>query len=69
MKPQPRDWWRAASVTRWQIPSRALVATVLLLAVVLAAAIIVEVASSGLRSLPPQVSAVAPQPLGNGLSR
>jgi len=69
MKPQPRDWWRSASVTRWQIPSRALVAMVLLLAVVLAAAVIVEVASSGLRSLPPQVSAVAPQPLGNGLSR
>ena len=58
-----------ASVTRWQMPTRALVALVLVLAVALAAAVIAEIASSGVRSLPAQVSAVAPQPLGNGLSR
>jgi len=58
-----------ASVTRWQMPTRALVALVLVLAVALAAAVIAEIASSGVRSLPAPVSAIAPQPLGNGLSR
>jgi hypothetical protein len=69
VKTPHRDWWRAASVTRWEIPTRALVVAVAVLAVVLAAAVIVEIASSGVRSLPPQVGSVAPQPLGNGLSR
>jgi hypothetical protein len=69
VKTPHRDWWRAASVTRWEIPTRALVVAVALLTVVLTAAIIAEIASSGVRSLPPQVGSVAPQPLGNGLSR
>jgi len=58
-----------ASVTRWQMPTRALVGLVLLLAVVLAVAVTVEIASSGVRSLPPSVGAIPPQPVGNGLSR
>jgi hypothetical protein len=69
VKTQHRDWWRAASVTRWQMPTRVLVVAVAVLAIVLAAAIIDEIVSSGVRSLPPQVGSVAPQPLGNGLSR
>jgi hypothetical protein len=69
VKTTNRDWWRAASVTRWQIPTRAVMVTVAVLAVALAAAIVVEIASSGARSLPPQVGSVAPQPVGNGLSR
>jgi hypothetical protein len=51
------------------MPTRVLVVAVAALTVVLVAAIIDEVASSGVRSLPPQVGAIAPQPLGNGLSR
>ena len=56
-------------MTRWEIPTSALVVAVAVLAIVLAAAIIVEIASSGVRSLPPQVGSVAPQPLGNGQFR
>ena len=51
------------------MPTRVLVVAVAVLAIVLAAAIIDEIVSSGVRSLPPQVGSVAPQPLGNGLSR
>ncbi len=39
---------------------------VVVLTVVLAVAVIVEIASSGVRALPPQVGSVAPQALGNG---
>jgi hypothetical protein len=69
VKTTNRDWWRAASVTRWQPPTRALVVVVIVLAILLAGALIVEVASSGVRSLPPAAVAVAPQPLGNGQYR
>ena len=69
MKTPHRDWWRAASVTQWEIPTSALAVAAAVLAVVLAVAIIVEVMSSGVRSLPPQVGSVAPQPLGNGQFR
>jgi len=65
----PRDWWRAASVTRWQMPTRVLVVAVATLTVVLAAAIIDEIVSSGVRSLPPSVGAAEPQGLGNGQFR
>ena len=58
-----------ASVTQWEIPTSALAVAAAVLALVLAVAIIVEVTSSGVRSLPPPVASVAPQPLGNGLSR
>ena len=51
------------------MPTRVLVVAVAALTIVLAAAIIDEVVSSGVRSLPPQVGWLAPQPLGNGLSR
>ena len=51
------------------MPTRVLVVAVAVLAIVLAAAIIDEIVSSGVRSLPPQVGSIAPQPLGNGLSR
>jgi hypothetical protein len=69
VKTPHRDWWRAASVTRWEIPTSALAVAVAVLALVLAVAVIVEITSSGVRTLPPQVGSVAPQPLGNGLSR
>ena len=69
MKTPHRDWWRAASVTRWQIPTSALAVGVAVLAVVLALAIIVEISSSGVRSLPPQVTSVEAQPVGNGQFR
>jgi hypothetical protein len=69
MKTANRDWWRTASVTRWQIPTRALVVAVVVLAVLLAATLVVEITSSGVRSLPPPSRAVAPQPLGNGQYR
>ncbi len=69
MKTPHRDWWRSASVTRWPIPTRALVVAVIVLTVVLTAAVIVEIASSGERSVPPQVGAVAPQSLGNSQFR
>ena len=58
-----------ASVTRWQMPTRVLVVAVAVLAIVLAAAVIDEIVSSGVRPLPPQVGAVAPQALGNGQVR
>jgi hypothetical protein len=58
-----------ASVTQWEIPTSALAVAAAVLAVVLAVAVIVEIASSGVRSLPPQVGSVAPQPLGNGQYR
>jgi hypothetical protein len=58
-----------ASVTQWEIPTSALAVAAAVLALVLAVAIIVEITSSGVRSLPPPVASVAPQPLGNGLSR
>ncbi len=48
---------------------RALLVSIAVLTVVMAAAIIFEIASWAVRSLPPQVGSVAPQPLGNGLSR
>jgi hypothetical protein len=66
VKTPHRDWWRVASVTRWQIPTSALAVGVAVLAVVLALAIIVEISSSGVRSLPPQVGTIAPLPLGYG---
>jgi hypothetical protein len=69
VKTPDRDWWRAASVTRWQMPTRVLVVAVAALTIVLAAAIIDEIVSSGVRSLPPSVGAAAPQDLGNGFSR
>jgi hypothetical protein len=69
VKTPNRDWWRVASVTRWQMPTRVLVVAVAVLAIVLAAAIIDEIVSSGVRSLPPQVGLVGPQPVGNGLFR
>jgi len=69
VKTPHRDWWRAASVTRWELPTSALVVVVAVLAVVLAAAITVEIASSSVRPLPPQVGPVAPQPVGNGQFR
>jgi hypothetical protein len=69
VKTPHRDWWRAASVTRWQVPTRVLVVAVAALTIVLAAAIIDEVVSSGVRSLPPSVGAAAPQDLGNGQFR
>jgi hypothetical protein len=50
------------------MPTRALVVAVAVLMVVLAAAVIVEIASSGVRSLPPATGAVD-QPLGNGKFR
>jgi hypothetical protein len=56
-------------VTRWEIPTSALVVAVAVLAVVLAVAILVEITSSGVRALPPPVGSVAPQPLGNGQFR
>jgi hypothetical protein len=69
MKTPHRDWWRAASVTRWEIPTSALAVAAAVLAVVLAVAIIVEIRSSGVRPLPAQVGSLAPQPLGNGQFR
>ena len=69
MKTPHRDWWRAASVTQWEIPTSALAVAVAVLAVVLAVAIIVEITSSGVRALPTQISSVAPQPVGNGQFR
>jgi hypothetical protein len=66
VKTPHRDWWRAASVTRWPMPTRVLVVAVAALTVVLVAAIIDEMASSGVRSLPPPISAAEPQDLGNG---
>jgi hypothetical protein len=51
------------------MPTRVLVVAVVALAVVLVAAIIDEVASSGVRSMPPAVSTAAPQDLGNGQFR
>ena len=69
MKTTHRDWWRITSVTRWQMPTRVLAVAVAVLTVVLVAAIIDEIASSGVRSLPPQVSSVEPQPVGNGQLR
>jgi hypothetical protein len=48
---------------------RALLVAVAVMTVVLVAAILFEMASTGALPLPPQVGAVAPQPLGNGLSR
>ncbi|MEA2634147.1 MAG: hypothetical protein QOH92_914 [Chloroflexota bacterium] len=51
------------------MPTRALVATVLVLAVLLAAAVMVEITASGGRSLPPQVASVEAQPVGNGQFR
>jgi hypothetical protein len=69
VKTPHRDWWRAASVTQWEIPTSALAVAAAVLALVLAVAIIVEITSSGLRPLPPQVASVAPQPLGNGQFR
>src|SRR5256714_11138361 len=35
VKTPPRDWWRAASVTRWQMPTRVLLVAAAALAVVL----------------------------------
>src|ERR1700694_5906884 len=51
------------------MPTRVLLVAVTVLAIVLAAALIDEMVSSGVRSLPPQVVSVAPQPVGNGLFR
>jgi hypothetical protein len=48
---------------------RALLVAIAVMTVVLAAAIIFEMASTGALSLPPQIGSVTPQPLGNGLSR
>jgi len=58
-----------ASVTQWEIPTSALAVAAAVLAVALAVAIIVEITSSGVRSLPPPAGSVAPQPLGNGQFR
>jgi hypothetical protein len=69
VKTPHRDWWRVASVTRWQMPTPVLVAAVAVLAIVLAAAIIDEIVSPGVRSLPPQVASVEAQPVGNGQFR
>jgi len=48
---------------------RAWLVAVAVMTVVLAAAIIFEMAPTGALSLPPQIGSVAPQPAGNGLSR
>jgi hypothetical protein len=69
VKTPHQDWWRAASVTQWEIPTSALAVAAAVLAVVLAVAIIAEITSSGVRSLPPQVNSIAPQPVGNGQFR
>jgi hypothetical protein len=69
VKTTNRDWWRAASVTRWQMPTRVLVVAVAVLAIVLAAAVIDEIVSSGVRPLPPPVGSPASQDLGNGQFR
>jgi hypothetical protein len=58
-----------ASVTQWEIPTSALALAAAVLAVVLAVAIIVEIRSAGVRSLPAPVGSVTPQPLGNGQFR
>ena len=51
------------------MPTRVLVVAVAALTIVLAAAIIDEIVSSGVRSLPPSVGAAEPQDLGNGQFR
>src|SRR3979411_1508274 len=51
------------------MPTRVLVVAVAVLAIVLAAAIIDEIVSSGVQKLPPQVGAVAPQPRCHGQGR
>jgi hypothetical protein len=51
------------------MPTRVLVVAVAVLVVLLAVAIIVEIASSAVRSLPPPGGSVARQPLGNGQYR
>ena len=51
------------------MPTRFLLVAVVALAVILAVAIIDEVASSGVRPLPPTVNSGAPQDLGNGQFR
>jgi hypothetical protein len=48
---------------------RALLVVIAVMTVVLAAAFLFEKASTGALSLPAQLGSVAPQPLGNGLSR
>ena len=69
MKTTNRDWWRSASVTRWHVPTSALVIGVVVLTVMLVAAIVFEIASSGARSLPPQTGGLETQPLANGQFR
>lgn len=48
---------------------RALLVAIAVVTLVVVAAIIYEMASTGALSLPPQVGSLAPQPLGNGLFR
>jgi len=57
------------SVTRWQIPTRTLVAASAALAVMLAVAILVEARSASTHDLPAPARLAAPQPLGNGQFR
>lgn len=58
------DWWRAASVTRWQMRTRGLAVAAIVLAVLLAVALIFGARPA--RSLPLPTGSASPQPLGNG---
>lgn len=63
------DFWRVASVARFQIPTRVLAAAVVILAVLLLAAFLFEGRSGGTQSLPAAASARPAEPLANGQFR
>ncbi|MDQ6709754.1 MAG: hypothetical protein M3Z11_04270 [Candidatus Dormibacteraeota bacterium] len=64
-----RGFWRVVSVSRMQIPTRVLLLAVVVLAVLLAAALVVEGRSSAVRDLPPATLSIPPQALANGQYR
>ncbi len=64
-----RDFWRVVSVARMQIPTRALLIAVVVLAMLLAAALVVEGRSSVVRDLPPATASIPAQAVGNGQYR
>ncbi|MDQ6884868.1 MAG: hypothetical protein M3077_11650 [Candidatus Dormibacteraeota bacterium] len=69
MTPPRRDFWRFASVIRLQIPTRALLLAVSILAVLLAAALVFEPGPAAIRTLPPPTQAGPAEPVGNGQFR
>jgi len=63
------DFWQVASVTRWQISTRALLAAVVVLGLLLAAALVFEGSSGSARALPAPAGAHQSQALADGRFR